>query len=89
MNSLQGTRASEEQLCCACVGTNVALHATAIQYNTYSTNSASLAVDGSFATPSCTLFVHNGTQSWWAVDLGNQRHVNVVQVAGNVLPLER
>ena len=66
----------------------MALYAAAIQYNTYSTNYASLAVDGSLATLSCT-GIASGQQLWWAVDLGYQRRINVVQVAGDVLSIIR
>ena len=61
----------------------MALSATAIQYNTYSAYYASRAVDGSTTMGSCSDGV-TGQLVWWAVDLGYQQHVNVVQVAGDV-----
>jgi hypothetical protein len=61
----------------------VALGATAIQYGTYNTQFASAAVDGSLATASCTNVV-TGQKLWCAVDLGYQRNINVVQVAGDM-----
>jgi hypothetical protein len=66
----------------------VALNAIAIQYNTHSTSYASQAVDGSLATVACTASV-TGIQEWWTVDLGSPRHINVVQVAGQVYIPER
>ena len=64
------------------------LGATAFQYSTYSTWTASLAVDGSLATMSGTN-LDNGIYHWWAVDIGYQQHINVVQVAGDAWTVER
>ena len=59
--------------------TNVALNAPATQLSTTTYTNASMAVDGSRETRAFTIAV-NGIQSWWAVDLGSPRHINVVQV---------
>ena len=64
-------------------GTNMALTQPAIQYTTWSTFTASLAVDGTLSTASCTGGITNMRQ-WWAVDLGQPQYIDVVQVSGDI-----
>ena len=67
------------------VTVNVALQRRAVQISTYSTKVASLAVDGSLSTASCTHY-DTSTQPWWSVDLGSPMAVARVTVTNEGNP---
>ena len=63
------------------VTVNVAFGRDADQSSTYSTATASMAVDNDLATVSCTNMAT--LTPWWSVDLGSQMYVYRVQVTND------
>ena len=63
---------------------NLALNKPAVQYTTWGPLVASLAVDGSNITASCTS--NGGNNPWWSVDLGAPYDVHLVIVTNDGHP---